>query len=105
MRLDLRTRAKASNPTAATATVTTALRGFAERKAARAQAADSVRRLAELQPEQMITDHGPPMRGPKMRSALQTLARDFERIAVPKHGTTCRLRPDYESRKKKPVGQ
>lgn len=49
-------------------------------------AGESVRRLAALQPELVVTGHGPPMQGPKMRAALDLLARDFERIAVPEHG-------------------
>jgi len=49
------------------------------------RAADSVRRLAALEPEFVITGHGPPMRGPGMRAALKLLARDFERIAVPEN--------------------
>jgi glyoxylase-like metal-dependent hydrolase (beta-lactamase superfamily II) len=48
-------------------------------------ARDSVRRLAELRPETVITGHGAAMHGPEMREALATLARDFERIAVPEH--------------------
>jgi glyoxylase-like metal-dependent hydrolase (beta-lactamase superfamily II) len=49
-------------------------------------ARESVRRLAELEPELVITGHGPPMRGANMRAALSLLARDFDRIAVPAHG-------------------
>ena len=30
--------------------------------------------------------HGRAMHGPAMRDALHTLARDFDRIAVPEHG-------------------
>jgi glyoxylase-like metal-dependent hydrolase (beta-lactamase superfamily II) len=50
------------------------------------EARNSVRKLAELHPERVITGHGPPMRGPAMRAALDVLARDFDRIAVPPHG-------------------
>ena len=50
------------------------------------QARESVRRLAALQPERVITGHGPPMEGPAMRSALDLLARKFDEIAVPDHG-------------------
>ncbi len=50
------------------------------------QARQSVQRLAELEPEVVITGHGPPMRGSKMRDALHLLAREFDRIAVPEHG-------------------
>ncbi len=50
------------------------------------QARGSVERLASLEPELVITGHGPALQGAAMRTALHTLARDFERIAVPKHG-------------------
>jgi glyoxylase-like metal-dependent hydrolase (beta-lactamase superfamily II) len=46
----------------------------------------SVERLAELEPELVVTGHGPAMRGPEMRMALHTLAKEFDRIAVPAHG-------------------
>jgi len=46
----------------------------------------SVERLAALEPELAVTGHGPAMRGAEMRAALHTLARDFDRIAVPEHG-------------------
>ena len=49
-------------------------------------ARESVRTLAALAPEVVITGHGPPLRGPAMREALNTLARDFDEIAVPKDG-------------------
>lgn len=49
-------------------------------------ARESVRRLAALEPELVITGHGHAMHGPVMREALELLARDFDRIAVPKHG-------------------
>ena len=45
----------------------------------------SVRELAELEPELVITGHGRAMQGESMREALHILARDFELIAVPKH--------------------
>ena len=50
------------------------------------QARASVRRLAALEPEIAVTGHGRAMRGQTMRAALHTLARDFDRIAVPEHG-------------------
>ena len=50
------------------------------------KAAASVAQLAELQPETVITGHGVPMRGLEMRNALHRLARDFDRIAVPRNG-------------------
>jgi glyoxylase-like metal-dependent hydrolase (beta-lactamase superfamily II) len=50
------------------------------------RARESVRLLAGLESELVITGHGPPMRGATMRAALNLLARDFDRIAVPAHG-------------------
>lgn len=47
---------------------------------------DSVRKLAALEPELVVTGHGRAMHGPEMRAALHQLARDFDRIAVPEHG-------------------
>jgi glyoxylase-like metal-dependent hydrolase (beta-lactamase superfamily II) len=47
---------------------------------------DSVLQLAALQPEVVISGHGPAMHGSAMRAALDTLAHDFDRIAVPEHG-------------------
>ncbi|SFL97009.1 MBL fold metallo-hydrolase [Methylobacterium pseudosasicola] len=49
-------------------------------------ARDSVRALAALEPERVITGHGRPLQGAEMRRALQALAADFDRVAVPKHG-------------------
>ena len=49
-------------------------------------AALSVRRLAALEPELVITGHGQAMRGQAMRDALHRLAYDFEKVAVPPHG-------------------
>ncbi len=46
----------------------------------------SVERLAALDPELAVTGHGRAMRGAGMRDALHTLARDFNRVAVPDHG-------------------
>jgi len=43
----------------------------------------SVELLASLEPELAVTGHGPAMRGRPMREALLTLARDFDRVAVP----------------------
>ena len=50
------------------------------------QARQSVERLAALNPELVVTGHGPAMDGPEMQQALQTLARDFDHIAVPEQG-------------------
>jgi glyoxylase-like metal-dependent hydrolase (beta-lactamase superfamily II) len=49
-------------------------------------ARESVRRLAALEPEVALTMHGRPLQGSAMRQALETLARDFDRIAVPEKG-------------------
>jgi glyoxylase-like metal-dependent hydrolase (beta-lactamase superfamily II) len=49
-------------------------------------ARESVRRLAALQPETVVTGHGRPMAGAPMRNALDMLARDFDEIAVPRQG-------------------
>ncbi len=51
-----------------------------------AAARDSVRKLAALEPDLVITGHGRPMQGQAMRDALQRLAFDFESLAVPDHG-------------------
>jgi len=50
------------------------------------KAGDSVRRLAALAPALVVTGHGQAMRGPEMRGALEELARDFDRLAVPAQG-------------------
>jgi len=46
----------------------------------------SVRQLSALEPELVVTGHGRAMRGPEMRSALRTLAEEFDRVAIPSHG-------------------
>jgi glyoxylase-like metal-dependent hydrolase (beta-lactamase superfamily II) len=48
--------------------------------------AESVRRLAALEPELAVTGHGRAVRGAGFRALLHALARDFERVAVPEHG-------------------
>jgi hypothetical protein len=45
-----------------------------------------VRKLAALDPELAVTGHGCAMQGQQMREALHRLARDFDQVAVPKHG-------------------
>lgn len=47
------------------------------------QAGASARRLAELEPELIVTGHGAPMAGPQMRAALHRLADNFQALAVP----------------------
>jgi glyoxylase-like metal-dependent hydrolase (beta-lactamase superfamily II) len=51
-----------------------------------ASAKESVQRLAALDPEVAATGHGRPLHGPLMREGLRTLARDFDTLAVPRHG-------------------
>jgi glyoxylase-like metal-dependent hydrolase (beta-lactamase superfamily II) len=46
----------------------------------------SVSRLAALEPEVVITGHGPAMHGPEMRAALHELADRFEVVAIPPQG-------------------
>jgi glyoxylase-like metal-dependent hydrolase (beta-lactamase superfamily II) len=46
----------------------------------------SVERLAALEPERVVTGHGPMLSGPEMRRDLHQLAREFDRVAVPAHG-------------------
>ena len=48
------------------------------------QAGISVARLADLDPELVITGHGAAMHGEEMREALHTLARTFRMIAMPR---------------------
>jgi glyoxylase-like metal-dependent hydrolase (beta-lactamase superfamily II) len=43
----------------------------------------SVRALAALSPETVVTGHGQAMRGPQMRIALTELARRFDEVAIP----------------------
>jgi glyoxylase-like metal-dependent hydrolase (beta-lactamase superfamily II) len=49
-------------------------------------ARESVRTLAALEPELVVTGHGRAMRGGEMRRALHSLARDFDEVARPEHG-------------------
>ena len=49
-------------------------------------ARESVRTLAALEPELVVTGHGRALHGHEMRDALHTLARDFDRVAVPGQG-------------------
>lgn len=48
-------------------------------------ASRSVRLLASLEPELLVTGHGRAMAGPEMRRAVHHLDENFEEIAVPKH--------------------
>jgi glyoxylase-like metal-dependent hydrolase (beta-lactamase superfamily II) len=49
-------------------------------------ARESVRTLAALEPELVVTGHGRAMQGPEMRRALHALARNFDEVARPEHG-------------------
>jgi glyoxylase-like metal-dependent hydrolase (beta-lactamase superfamily II) len=49
-------------------------------------ARESVRTLAALRPEVVLSGHGRPLHGPEMRTALDALAERFDEVAVPKHG-------------------
>jgi glyoxylase-like metal-dependent hydrolase (beta-lactamase superfamily II) len=49
-------------------------------------ARDSVRALAALEPELVVTGHGRAMRGDEMRLALHALARNFDEVARPEQG-------------------
>lgn len=51
------------------------------------RARESVRMLANLEPELVITGHGKALQGPHMREALHELADYFDEIAVPTRGT------------------
>jgi len=53
-------------------------------------ARESVRALATLEPELVVTGHGRAMEGPDMRGALHALARDFDEVARPKDGRYAR---------------
>lgn len=49
-------------------------------------ARESVRALAALEPELVVTGHGRAMRGEEMRVALHALARNFDEVARPEQG-------------------
>jgi glyoxylase-like metal-dependent hydrolase (beta-lactamase superfamily II) len=49
-------------------------------------ARSSVELLASLEPERVITGHGPAMHGEQVRDALHRLALDFDRVAMPERG-------------------
>ncbi|HVV00405.1 MAG TPA: MBL fold metallo-hydrolase [Verrucomicrobiae bacterium] len=49
-------------------------------------ARESVRKLAALEPEVVVTGHGQAMRGSEMLEALHLLADDFDQIALPEQG-------------------
>lgn len=47
---------------------------------------ESVKKLASLQPQVVITGHGLPLRGEQLREQLKVLAEEFDRIAIPDQG-------------------
>ncbi|SDI28906.1 MBL fold metallo-hydrolase [Alteribacillus bidgolensis] len=49
-------------------------------------ARSSVEQLKNLNPEAAVTGHGLPMEGKELKHALETLASNFDDIAVPDHG-------------------
>jgi hypothetical protein len=49
-------------------------------------AAQSVRKLAALEPMVLATGHGRSMRGPEVELRLRNLADHFDELAVPAHG-------------------
>ena len=53
-------------------------------------ARESVRALAELEPELVLTGHGRAMRGMETRRALHALAQQFDEVARPKQGRYAR---------------
>jgi glyoxylase-like metal-dependent hydrolase (beta-lactamase superfamily II) len=61
------------------------------------EARASVQRLAQLEPELVITGHGLAMHGPEMRAALHQLAINFDSVAVPKDGRYVRHPAGIES--------
>ena len=56
------------------------------------KARDSARRLADLAPNLILSGHGAPMAGARMRAGLERLARAFDSLAVP-HGARYAERP------------
>lgn len=64
----------------------------------------SVELLASLDPDRVVTGHGPAMEGPRMREALHELALNFDTVAVPETGkyvdTPAEMRKGGEYREK-----
>lgn len=57
----------------------------------------SVELLAALEPELALCGHGYAMKGPALREALHTLARDFYVVAMPREGKYVRQPVDLDS--------
>lgn len=51
-----------------------------------AAAWDSVKQLAALRPQYAVTGHGLPMAGAELQQGLEKLAREFDTMAIPRHG-------------------
>lgn len=49
------------------------------------RAEESVKKLAALEPEVVLTGHGLPMEGERLRKQLHELAGNFKALAIPKH--------------------
>jgi glyoxylase-like metal-dependent hydrolase (beta-lactamase superfamily II) len=47
---------------------------------------DSVKKLEALKPDVVVTGHGPSMRGEELKKELYTLAKEFDKVAIPDHG-------------------
>lgn len=47
---------------------------------------DSVKRLAALNPDTVISGHGTAMEGDDLSDGLDRLVKDWEEVAVPEHG-------------------
>jgi glyoxylase-like metal-dependent hydrolase (beta-lactamase superfamily II) len=67
------------------------------------QARNSVRKLADLKPAILAPGHGMPMAGPEVESGLQTLAREFDRIARPSDETRPDTRPPQSPGSVEPI--
>jgi glyoxylase-like metal-dependent hydrolase (beta-lactamase superfamily II) len=50
------------------------------------EAGKSIRRVAQLNPQVVITGHGKPMSGEELKTELRELSEDFERDSIPEHG-------------------
>ncbi|WP_415146993.1 MBL fold metallo-hydrolase [Limimaricola cinnabarinus] len=63
------------------------------------EARASARALADFEPDILVSGHGAPLAGPRMRGALNRLARDFDRLAVPQGARYARhpARPEQEA--------
>ena len=56
-------------------------------------AGNSVRKLARLAPEVIVSGHGAPIAGPRTQAALDQLASVFDEVAVPKGGRYAKRPP------------